>query len=184
MCGGDDDHLINYRQAHKVQQTQKYFSYLKANSILSHVISIWYVTCYSLSSIKHIKSPIISISWKCQRTEIKLEIRKKAPVSKVINKSIIYNPLKYLTNNRMKTYSLLYVVIMSHMTFRVNPHSEYCLSIKELHPQNRHDNWSLSDFSEACQMIELCCEYLTVYSAFDCMFLLCHLHLLEWIHTL
>ena len=37
-------------------------------------------------------------------------------------------------------------------------------------------------FSQTVQMIELCCIYLC--SAFDCMLLLCHVRVSEWIYTL
>ena len=42
----------------------------------------------------------------------------------------------------------LYVIIMSRMNFRVNPHSIVCLNVKELHAWSRCHIWSLSDSSE------------------------------------
>ena len=38
-----------------------------------------------------------------------------------------------------------YVIIMSRTHFRVNPHSNGCLNVKELFVRNRRDIWSLSD---------------------------------------
>ena len=50
---------------------------------------------------------------------------------------------KYFTfNNHMTDW--LYVLIMPHTCFRMNPHSS-CLNVKELLDQNRCDIWSLSD---------------------------------------
>ena len=74
----------------------------------------------------------------------------------------------------------LYVFIMSRTRFRVNPHSIVCLNVKELLARSRREIWRWSDcnwirthnhlvhkrtlnhFSQAGQMIELCCEYLSV----------------------
>ena len=39
----------------------------------------------------------------------------------------------------------LYVIIMSHTSFRVNPHSIVCLNVKELLARSRRHIWSLSD---------------------------------------
>ena len=41
-----------------------------------------------------------------------------------------------------------YVIIMSHTSFRVNPHSIVCLNVKELLAQRRRHIWSLSDSNE------------------------------------
>ena len=37
------------------------------------------------------------------------------------------------------------VIIMSHTSFRVNPHSIVCLNVKELLTQSKRHIWSLSD---------------------------------------
>ena len=39
----------------------------------------------------------------------------------------------------------LYVIIMSHTNFRVNPHSIVFLNVKELLARSRHQIWSLTD---------------------------------------
>ena len=74
----------------------------------------------------------------------------------------------------------LCVIIVSRTSIRVKPHSIVCLNVKELLAQSRYHIWSLSDsnviriqnylvrkrtlkpFSQTGQMIELCCEYLSV----------------------
>ena len=43
--------------------------------------------------------------------------------------------------------TLLYVIIMSRRSFRVNLHSIVCLKIKELFARSRHHIWNLSDSS-------------------------------------
>ena len=40
---------------------------------------------------------------------------------------------------------MLYVIIMSRTSFRVNPHSIVCLNVKELLARSRRHIWSLSD---------------------------------------
>ena len=40
---------------------------------------------------------------------------------------------------------LLYVIIMSRTSFRVNPHTIVCLNVKELFARSRRHIWSLSD---------------------------------------
>ena len=77
-----------------------------------------------------------------------------------------------------------------------------CLNVKELLARSRRKIWSLSDcnrtrtqshlilkrtlnkFNQTYQMIDLCSEHLSLYGAFDCMFLSCHIRFSEWIHTL
>ena len=39
----------------------------------------------------------------------------------------------------------MYVIIMSHTSFRVNPHSTVCLNVKELLARSRHHICGLSD---------------------------------------
>ena len=39
----------------------------------------------------------------------------------------------------------LYIIIMSHTTFRVNLHSIVCLNVKELFAWSRRNIWSVSD---------------------------------------
>ena len=71
-----------------------------------------------------------------------------------------------------------YVIVMSGASFRVNPLSIVCLNIKELLAQSWHYIWTSSHsneirthnqfvkehstFSQTGQMIEVCCEYLSV----------------------
>ena len=43
---------------------------------------------------------------------------------------------------------VLYVIIMSRTSFRVNPHSIVCLNVKELLARSRCHIWSLSDSNE------------------------------------
>ena len=60
----------------------------------------------------------------------------------------------------------LYVIIMSRTSFRVNPHTIFCLNVKELLVRSRCHVWTLSDstqqFGQTDQMVELFCEYLSV----------------------
>ena len=74
----------------------------------------------------------------------------------------------------------LCVIVVSRTSIRVKPHSIVCLNVKELLARSRYHIWSLSDsnviriqnylvrkrtlkpFSQTSQMIELCCEYLSV----------------------
>ena len=55
------------------------------------------------------------------------------------------NPFYCCTTNKLTTFPRLYVIIMSHTSFRVNPHSIVCLNVRELLPQSRCHIWSLSD---------------------------------------
>ena len=50
-----------------------------------------------------------------------------------------------LPKNVPKYHYRLYVPIMSHTSFRVNPHSIVCLNVKELFARSRRHIWSLSD---------------------------------------
>ena len=74
----------------------------------------------------------------------------------------------------------VYAIIMSCTSFRVNPHPIVCLNIKELLARNSGHIWSFKwqqgdlnpqqissqenthPFSQTDQMIELCCDYLSV----------------------
>ena len=92
----------------------------------------------------------------------------------------------------------LYVIIMSHMNFRVNPDSIVCLNVKELLAQSRHHIWSLSDSNKirthnhlvhkrTLNHLAKAAEWLScvvstyLYGAFDCMLLSCHVRVSEWI---
>ena len=57
---------------------------------------------------------------------------------------IIHN-FEIWSNTHIKSW--LYVIIMSRTSFRVNPHSIFCLNVKELLAWRRHHMWSLSDSS-------------------------------------
>ena len=76
-----------------------------------------------------------------------------------------------------------------------------CLNVNELLAQNRCDVWSLSDCKETRTHNHLICKRTLnnlakfvkrlrsfvntyLYGAFACMFLLCHVRISEWIHTL
>ena len=66
--------------------------------------------------------------------------------------------IKSLASNlwfHTNTWIVLYVIITSCPSFRVNPHSIVCLNVKKLLTWSRRHIWSISD-----KMIELCCEYL------------------------
>ena len=101
------------------------------------------------------------------------------------------------------TLSLQLTVCSYHVTYAFQ--SEYtlysCLIVKELLAPNRREIWSLSDCNGTRTHYHLVCKrtlnHLTklakwlscvvntyVYSAFDCMFLSCHLRVSEWIPTL
>ena len=76
-----------------------------------------------------------------------------------------------------------------------------CLNVKELLAGNWHDIWSLSDSNRArthnhllrkrtlnhlAKLRKLLSGVVStrLYGAFDCIFLSCHVHVSEWIHTL
>ena len=90
----------------------------------------------------------------------------------------------------------LYVLVMSHMRFRVNSHSS-CLNVKKLLAQSRHEIWSLSDcnwtrtqnhlvykrtLNHSTKLAKwLSCALITcLYGTFDCMWLSCQYGV--WIH--
>ena len=96
----------------------------------------------------------------------------------------------------------LYVFITSSTFFKWIQISTFysCLNIEELLTRNRHDIWSLSDcngirthynlvpkgtLNNLAKLVNwLSCVVSTyLYSAFDCMFLSCHVRDSEWIHT-
>ena len=105
---------------------------------------------------------------------------------------------------------LLALVRILHLTvcsnhFRYNFQSEptlyICLNVKELLAGNWRHIWSLSDsngtrthnhllrkrtFSHLVKLRKLLSGVVStrLYGAFDCMFLSCHQHVSEWIHTL
>ena len=95
----------------------------------------------------------------------------------------------------------LYVIIMSHTSFRVNPHSIVCLSVKELLVRSRRDIWNFGDsnvirthnhlvckrtFNHLANLAKWLSRVLStyLYGAFDHMLLSCHVRVSEWIHTL
>ena len=96
----------------------------------------------------------------------------------------------------------LEVIIMSQMSFRVNPQSVVCLSVKELLDESRKEIWSLSDSNgfhthnrfvrkrKLNQLVKLtkwlsCVVSTYLYSAFNFMLLSsCHIGVSKWIHTL
>ena len=92
----------------------------------------------------------------------------------------------------------LYVITMSRMTFRVNPHSIVCLNVKKLLAQSRHYIWSLPDsngvwththlvhkwtLNHSAKAVKwLSCVVSTyMYNALDCMLLSCHVRVSEFI---
>ena len=113
-----------------------------------------------------------------------------------------YKYSKYCTTVSIKTFRLwLYVIIMSCASFRVNPHSIVCLSVKELLAQKSCHIWSLCDSNEIRTQNQLvrsrtlnhlaklakwlsCVVSTYLYDAFDCILLSCQLPVSGWIHTL
>ena len=101
----------------------------------------------------------------------------------------------------VSTYLYVAFYIMSCKSFRVNPHSIVCLNVKELLAWSRCHIWSLSDsnvirihnhfvhkqtLNHLAKLVKwLGCVLSTyLYRAFDCMLLLGHVWVSEWIHTL
>ena len=95
----------------------------------------------------------------------------------------------------------LNVTVMSHMNFRLNPHSIVCLNVKALLAWSRCHIWSLSDsntiwthnhlvrkqtFNHLAKWAKwLSCVVITYqYGVFDCMLFSCHVWVSERIHTL
>ena len=91
----------------------------------------------------------------------------------------------------------LYVLIIPSTRFRVNPLYS-CLNVKELVARNRRDIWRLSDCNGTRTHDHLvrkrapnhlaklakwlnCVVNTYLYVAFNCMFLSCHVLVLEWI---
>ena len=83
-----------------------------------------------------------------------------------------------------------------HITYAFQSESTLyiCLNVKELLAWNRHKIWSLSDWKETrihnhlvrkwtLNNLAKLAKWLSCV-AFDCMFLSCHVHVSEWIHTL
>ena len=90
-----------------------------------------------------------------------------------------------------------------HVTYALQIESTLyiCLNTKELDSLSRHDIWSLSDCNgtqthnhlvrkQTLNHLSKLTKWLSwvvstyLYSAFDCMFLSCHVHVSGWIHTL
>ena len=93
----------------------------------------------------------------------------------------------------------LYVLIMPRTSFRVNLHSIFCLNVKELLARSRWDIWSYSNgirtdihlvwkltLNHLAKLTEwlTCVVTTSLYGAFDCMLLSCHVRVSEWIYTL
>ena len=94
-----------------------------------------------------------------------------------------------------------YVIIISRITFRVNPHPVVCVNFKELLVRSRQHSWSLSDSKEVRTHNHIvgkrtrkhiarlakwvsCVVSTYIYSAFDCMVLLCRVRVPELIQIL
>ena len=90
-----------------------------------------------------------------------------------------------------------------HVTcaFQIESKLYSCLNVKELLARNRHKTWSLSDsngtrthnylfrkgtLNHLAKMAKWLSYVVSSYlhGAFDCMFLSCHVCVLEWTHTL
>ena len=86
----------------------------------------------------------------------------------------------------------LYLIIMSHTSFRVNLHSIVCLNVKELLAWSRHQIWSLSGSNRIQTHNHLICQQTLnhlaklakclscvvstyLHGAFDYMLLSCHI---------
>ena len=95
----------------------------------------------------------------------------------------------------------LNIIIMASLSFRVNPHCIFCLNMNQPLAGSKRHIWSLSDSKEVrtyqdivrnCTLNHLaklakwmsCVVSTYLYSAFDCMLLLCHVRVWEWIGTL
>ena len=95
----------------------------------------------------------------------------------------------------------LYVIVISRTNFRVNPHSKTCLNVKEILSWSRRHFWSLSDSNEFRTHNDLvhkrtlnhlaklakrlrCVVSTYLYDASDCMLLLCHLRVSQWVYPL
>ena len=48
-------------------------------------------------------------------------------------------------DGKINIKTIMYVIIMSHTSFRVNPHYTVCLNVKELLARSRHHICGLSD---------------------------------------
>ena len=98
---------------------------------------------------------------------------------------------------------LLYAVLMSRTHFRMNSHSIFAWMLRNssLVTLKRHHIWSLSDCNKTqthnhvvrkwtlkhlAKLTKWFSWIVTTYpyGAFDYMFLSCHVHVPEWIHTL
>ena len=94
-----------------------------------------------------------------------------------------------------------YVIIISRITFRVNPRSVVCVNFKELLVRSRRHSWSLSDSNEVQTHNHIvgkrtrrhiarlakwvsCVVSTYIYGAFDCMVLLCRVRVPELIQIL
>ena len=94
-----------------------------------------------------------------------------------------------------------YVIIISRITFRVNPHPVVCVNFKELLVRSRQHSWSLSDSKEVRTHNHIvgkrtrkhiarlakwvsCVVSTYIYGAFDCMVLLCRVRVPELIQIL
>ena len=94
-------------------------------------------------------------------------------------------------------------VCSCHVTYTFQSESTLysCLNVKELLARSRHKLWRRSDFNLTRTQNHLvlnrtlnhlaklakwlsCVLSFYLYSAFDSMFLSCHVHILEWIYTL
>ena len=120
---------------------------------------------------------------------------------------------KYSTNwpNYQIDWAVFWVLICTmHLTV-CSPYFTYAfqsdsplysyLSVKGFHARSRRESWSLSDWTWTRTQNDLvrtrtlnhsvelakwlsCVLSTYLYGAFDCMFLLCHVRVSEWIHTL
>ena len=94
-----------------------------------------------------------------------------------------------------------YVIIISRITCRVNPHPVVCVNFKELLVRSRQHSWSLSDSKEVRTHNHIvgkrtrkhiarlakwvsCVVSTYIYGAFDCMVLLCRVRVPELIQIL
>ena len=113
----------------KIQNKVKYLIwnyirlwFVKKISISSPVKSLGYIKCYSLSSLSPIKPINVFLEFFAYWRKVIIEMS-----------SNIFS----LTN--ISTW--MYVIIMLHMHFRVNPHSIFSwMSRNSLHDNNIHDN--------------------------------------------
>ena len=121
--------------------------------------------------------------------------------SQYLSRNIISFPngKNYWKNNFSNKENLDCMSLSCHI--RVSEWIHTCLNVKELLARSKREIWRLSDCNWTRTYNHLvrkrtlnhltklakwlsCVESTSLYGAFDCMFLSCHVRVSEWIHTL